>query len=510
MMRVGDILYQTSLRWPERDALLYGDQRYTYRQWNDRVNAVAAGFKKMGLERGDRVATFAFNSEALVTTALALQKLGLVYVPINFRLASEELDFILRDSGAKVLCFDEELATVVDSVGETVPIRIVYGDPAQSNHKALNFESIVNYGAGEPGVDVDPSDPSVVMYTSGTTGRPKGALLDHQAQWINTLLCALELGTVVSDRTLHMAPLYHVAAFHVMLLPHVLVGATNVILRKFSAETALKAIRDNQISTVLGVPTQYDQLASFLKGGTALTDSLRLAVTTGSLISGKTSHWVRRQMCANLICVYGMTECTSLLTILNSDQWSSVDNCIGRALLGVEARVVKLQMPIDVDCVVADGEPGVLVARTPKLMKGYFGRPDKTVDIIRGGWIITGDVVTRDHDGVFALIDRYDDMIISGGENVYPQEVERVLIQHPGVRDCVVIGVPDSTWGQLIKAFVVRNSADVNEKSLEDFCLDGRLARYKRPRYIEFVDEIPRNPSGKVLRKDLRMRNSRG
>ena len=504
-MIVGDILYQSALRWPEREAIVYGDRRYSYRQWNDRVNGFAAGLTKLGLVKGDRVATFAFNSEALVTTAFALQKLGLVYVPVNFRLSSDELRYILRDAGIKALCFDHDLASVVASAQDEVGIKICFG-PNQADFAAFDFESLVQPAAAEPDVAIAPGDASVVMYTSGTTGQPKGVLLDHEAQWVNTVLCALEFGLRAQDRSLHMAPLYHVAAHHVMLLPHILVGAANVILRKFSPEAALHAVREHGISTVLGVPTQYDQIAAFTNRRSAGTETLRLAVTTGSLINGHTASWARQNLCANFVCVYGMTECTSLLTILGADQWGRGDNCIGRALIGVEARLIDPDGMLDVHRLAAEGERGILVARTPKLMKEYLGQPEKTADRLREGWLITGDIMLRDADGYFFLIDRHDDMIISGGENIYPQEVERVLIQHPDVADCAVIGVPDSTWGQVVKAFVVRRDAGLSAEHLDAFCLEGRLARYKRPRFIEFVDEIPRNPSGKTLRKDLRLR----
>ncbi len=505
-MIAGDILYQSALRWPEREAIVYGERRYTYRQWNERVNGVAAGLANLGITKGDRVATFAFNSEALVTTAFALQKLGAVYVPVNFRLSTDELRYILRDAGIKALCFDQDLASVVAPVQDEIGIKIFFGTAGQADFAALDFEALVQPNVAEPDVAIAPGDASVVMYTSGTTGQPKGVLLDHQAQWVNTVLCALEFGLRPEDRSLHMAPLYHVAAHHVMLLPHILVGAANVILRKFSPAAALNAIREHDISTVLGVPTQYDQMATFTNRSAAGTDSLRLAVTTGSLINGHTARWARNHLCANFVCVYGMTECTSLLTILGADQWERGDNCIGRALVGVETRLIEPDGVLDVHRPAAEGARGILIARTPKLMKEYLGQPEKTADRLREGWLVTGDIMLRDADGYFFLIDRHDDMIISGGENIYPQEVERVLMQHPQVVDCAVIGMPDPTWGQVVKAFVVRSAAALTAQHLDAFCLEGRLARYKRPRFIEFVDEIPRNPSGKTLRKELRLR----
>jgi fatty-acyl-CoA synthase len=322
---------------------------------------------------------------------------------------------------------------------------------------------------------------------------------------LNTVFCALEMGLTPADRTLHIAPLFHVAAFHVMFLPHVLVGASNIVVRKFAPQAVLDAVRKHEITTLLAVPTQFDRLAVEISDAVHVAKSLRLALNTGAPIKRHTADAIRRKITPSLGAVYGLTESSSLLTILLPEELERRGcDFIGRPLVGVEIRVVEVRDPPDVNAEAVPGTPGILIARTSKLMDAYLHQPEKTAETIRDGWLITGDIVLEDADGFFQLIDRADDMIRSGGENIYPQEVERILLQHPGVADCAVIGVQDEEWGESVKAFVVRRDAGLTAEQLDAFCLDGRLARYKRARMIEFVGEIPRNPSGKILRNLLR------
>jgi fatty-acyl-CoA synthase len=504
-MLIGRILYETARRWPNRVAIIQDEKVLTYDEWNRRVNAVARSLaERFGIRKGDRVGIIAFNSIEQLTAALALQKMGAVYVSINFRLSIDELRYQIEDSGLKVLIFGTELADTVLPCADIVTVLIAIG-PERKLSAGVSFADLEGVSDEEPVVAIDQSDPSLIMYTSGTTGRPKGVVLSHAAQYLNTLLCALEMKLTPSDRTLHIAPLFHVAAYHVMLLPHILVGASNIIIRKFEPQTVIAAIREHQITTMLAVPTQFDRIAAEIPDVSHVGTSLRLAFNTGAPIKRRTVEAIRRKITPQLGAVYGLTECSSLLTVLLPEELVRRGaDCIGRPLVGVEVRVIEISDEPDVEAVVNRGEAGMLIGRTEKLMDGYLHLPDKTAETIKDGWLLTGDIVVEDQDGYFRLVDRADDMIRSGGENVYPQEVERVLLQHANVADCAVIGVPDEEWGERVKAFIVRRSRDLTADALDAFCLDGRLARYKRPKIIEFVDEIPRNPSGKILRKLLR------
>jgi fatty-acyl-CoA synthase len=505
-MLIGRLLYETARRWPNNTAIVEDGVALSYAQWNRRVNAVAKALaERFGVRKGTSVGIFAFNSTEQVTAAMALQKLGAVYVTINFRLSVDELRYQIEDSGLGVLIFDGELAATVLPCASLVKALSAIAPDGAAPSGAVAFSALEGDDADEPVAAIEPGDPSLIMYTSGTTGRPKGVVLSHRAQYLNTLYCALEMNLSAADRTLHLAPLFHVAAFHVMLLPHILVGAANYIVRKFDSAAAVEAIRQHQITTLLAVPTQFDRMAAEIAEPARACHSIRLAFNTGAPIKRRTVEAIRRSITPNLGAVYGLTECASLLSILFPKELERRGaDCIGRALIGVDIRVIAIAEEPDVNAVVRRGEPGILIGRTGKLMDGYLGRPEKTAETVKDGWLITGDVVVEDDDGFYLLVDRADDMIRSGGENIYPQEVERVLLQHPAVVDCAVIGVQDNEWGESVKAFVVSRDPALTAQALDAFCLDGRLARYKRPRIIEFVRDIPRNPSGKILRKNLR------
>jgi fatty-acyl-CoA synthase len=506
-MLIGRILCETARRWPDNIAIVEGEDLLSYSQWNRRVNAVAHSLaKRVKVCKGDRVGILAFNSTDQLTAAMAIQKLGAVYVALNYRLSIDELRYQIEDSGLNVLFFDEELVDTVLPSSDIVRTLIVmrHGDDLPAG--AMSFSELEGGRTEEPFVAIEPNDSSLIMYTSGTTGRPKGVVLSHRAQYLNTLYCALEMKLGPDDRTLHIAPLFHVAAFHVMLLPHVLVGATNYVIRKFEPQTAVETIRTHKITTLLAVPTQYDRMAAEISDAAAqVGSSIRFAFNTGAPIKQRTVDAIRRKITPRLGAVFGLTECSSLLSILFPEELERRgSDCIGRSLVGVEIRVVAICDELDVNAVVPRGEAGILIGRTEKMMDGYLHRADKTAETIKDGWLVTGDVVVEDEDGYLRLVDRADDMIRSGGENIYPQEVERVLLQYSGVVDCAVIGVADEEWGERVKAFIVRGSPDVTAEALDAFCLDGKLARYKRPKIIEFVSDIPRNPSGKILRKMLR------
>lgn len=505
-MLIGRLLYETARRWPDNVAIVDGDTVLTYAMWNRQVNAVARNLAaRLGVRKGDRVGIIAYNSAEQLTAAMAIFKLGAVYVPINFRLSVDEFRYQIEDAGLTVLFFDTDLADTVLACASLVKTLVAFRPAGSLPQSVVHYANLEGDVLQEPGVSVAPDDPSLIMYTSGTTGRPKGVVLSQRAQYLNTVFCALELGLTPTDRTLHIAPLFHVAAFHVMLLPHVLVGAANVIVRRFEAQTVVDALRKFEITTLLAVPTQFDRMADEIPDDAHVGKSLRLALNTGAPIKKRTADAIRRKITPSLGSVYGLTESSSLLSILMPEEFDRRGaNCIGRPLVGVEIRVVDIRDELDVDAEVPKGTRGILIARTDKLMDEYLHRPDKTAQTIREGWLITGDVVIEDQDGYFQLVDRADDMIRSGGENIYPQEVERVLLQHQGVADCAVIGIADEEWGERVKAFVVRRDSEVSAEQLDAFCLDGRLARYKRPRTIEFVSEIPRNPSGKILRVALR------
>jgi fatty-acyl-CoA synthase len=348
------------------------------------------------------------------------------------------------------------------------------------------------------------------MYTSGTTGRPKGVMITHRHQWLNTVLCGWEMNIRADDRTLHVAPLYHSAAYHNFFLPHIMVGGCNILLPSLDPERIATLLQRERVTLLFGVPTIYALLAD---SNPALWDrsvgaSLRLCVSSSAGIRPDTVAWIRERLCPTFMNVYGLTETAGNCTILEPEQVHRFGaiNCIGRSLIGMETRVVRASADEDVrpDEEVAVGEVGQLILRGPKVMLGYLNRPEQTAAKLRHGWLYPGDLVYRDEDHYYYILDRLDDAISVGAEIVYPKEVERVLDQHPKVRQSAAIGVPDPTWGQVVKAFVAP-AGELTPQEVRDFCRQsGQLATFKLPREVQVVAEIPTNPSGKVLKRELR------
>jgi fatty-acyl-CoA synthase len=511
---VGQILTESARRWPERCALVdERDRRWTYAAWNSRVNQLAHALARLGIGHGDRVAFYLRNVEALATAHLATQKLGAVSVPLNFRLREGEIPLIVEDSRARVLLFERQLSSRIDRARPALGgVEQFICVDAGTRDDALDYETLLGEApADEPRTTVHPDDLGVLMYTSGTTGRPKGVMITHRHQWLNTVLVGWETGITADDSTLHVAPLYHSAAYHNFFLPHLMVGGCNVLMPVLDPERIAATLRRERITLLFGVPTIYALLADSSPSlwDRAVGATLRLCVSSSAAIRPETVEWIREQLCQTYSNVYGLTETSGNVTVLEPSQvhrFGAV-NCIGRSLIGMETRVVRASPDQDVlpEDEVGEGEVGQLIVRGPKVMLGYLNRPEQTAAKLRHGWLYPGDLVYRDADHYLYILDRLDDAISVGAEMVYPKEVERVLDLHPGVKQSAVIGMPDPTWGQVVKAFVVPRGADLSPQEVRDFCRQsGQLASFKVPREVQVVAEIPTNPSGKVLKRELR------
>ncbi|MCC7485752.1 MAG: AMP-binding protein [Burkholderiales bacterium] len=506
-MLLGTLLRESARRAPLAEAIVDEGRRWTYRQWNAEVNRVAHGLLDLGIGVGDRVACSLTNRIEFLTVMFATQKIGALAVPLNYRLTPAELDVIGADCLPKAWCFEAHTAP---ALAETALMR--EKDIAWIACDGAGCVDATAYGDLLAGSDGEPAEPmidsgaaSLIMYTSGTTGRPKGVVLSHQAQYLNSALMLAELGLAAGDRTLHIAPLYHVAAYHVIALPLVMAGGANVLVRRYEPETVASWIEREGITTVLGAPTHFELWAAHgrIPAGAA-PGRLRSAYITGAPARADNVAWIRERLTPGLWNVYGQTEASSLITLLPPAEMHRMGalNCIGRNLMGMETRIVAPGSGY----AAADSEPdiGELVSRGDKMMTEYYRAPDKTAAKLRSGWLHTGDLVQRDADGYYYLVGRVDDLIITGGENVYPLEIEQVLAEAPEVADCAVVGVPDPVWGQIIAAFVVpRGECDL--RALARYA-EGRLATHKRPRRWTTIDAVPRNPSGKVLLRELRTR----
>lgn len=501
-MLIRRTLERTAARWPDREAVVDGDHRMTYREWNRAVDRVAGSLHTLGIEAGTRVGMFTHNCFEQVTTYLAAAALGAIAVPLNHRLAPGELSFLMNASESELLVYDPDLLTVVESARSDIATNPNFvstgtGELGHSFTDLLNGEELTQRG------DPNPDGTSVMMHTSGTTGRPKLVELTPRGQWINSLSCAVELDYSAADRALNMAPLYHSAGYLNLFLPVMHVGGTNVIMRSFDPVEALEIIDRERITTTLGVPTQYHRFQQV--DAARSPDTLRLATVSGAQFGQDVVEWVTTNLCTRFVNVYGLTESTGFVTILHATDLNRMEGgfCIGKPFLNMDVRLVEIGDNVPPDATIQEGERGQLITRGEKVMRGYYGRPDATSEALVDGWLYTGDVAVN-RDGYYYLVDRVDNMIISGGENIYPAEIERALNEHPQIEQSAVVGEADSDLGERVVAHVKRGDQSLTPGEIESYWRSrDDIADFKRPRKITFVDDIPKNPSGKIVRHEL-------
>lgn len=474
---------------PERAALVFDDETTTYAELSLRITKLAAGLRAAGVSEGDRVAYLGPNHPAFVETLFATTALGGIFVPLNFRLTAPEIEHILADSGARVLIYAPQSAKVVQGL-ETVPAKVVALEDPEPGEG--HYETWLAEGDETPiDVAVAADDVALILYTSGTTGRPKGAMLTHANLLWNTfnLLIGVDVGG--DEVTLVTAPLFHIAALAQTLLPTVVKGGCALITASWDVDRCYDLIEKYGVTWMFGVTTMYAALAASPRWAAADLSSVRSLICGGASIPEELVRTYQRRglvFCAG----YGMTETAPGVTFLEARESGGR---VGSAGVPVFFADVRLDAP--------GHRPGEVLVKGPNVTPGYWRNPEATAAAFtEDGWFRTGDLATVDEDGHFRIVDRLKDMFISGGENVYPAEVENVLFEHPAVMEAAVIGVPDAKWGEVGCAFVVA-SGDVTGDELREFLL-GRLAKYKVPARFEFVERLPRTASGKVRKAELR------
>jgi fatty-acyl-CoA synthase len=470
---------------PGRVALSCGGRDLTYRDLRERTYRLASALAGLGVRRGDRVAYLGANEPALVETLFAAGLLGAVFVPLNTRLATPELRFVLQDADASVLL----LGTGRDGGG--LPGRHV---------TAGEYEDLLASGSPQP-IDepVSQDDVCLIMYTSGTTGRPKGAMLTHANLIWNTVNLLVDVPLAHDEVTLVSAPLFHIAALAQTLIPTVLKGGRAILEPSFDVERTFGLIERERVTVMFGVPSMFGFLARSPRWAEADLSSLRHLLCGGAPVP---EPLIRTYQDRGLTFLqgYGMTETAPGALFLGAEH--SVDKA-GSAGVPCFFSDVRLVTPDGADA--APGEPGEVYVQGPNVMAGYWRRPEETAKVLSpDGWLRSGDIGVADEDGYVRISDRIKDVIISGGENVYPAEVESALYEHPAVAECAVIGVADDKWGEVGMALVVLRPGATAEAGELLKHLDGRLARYKIPKYLEFVAELPKNAAGKLLKAPLR------
>jgi len=506
-MRLHDFLDYRAREQPDDEFAVQGDRRLTYREARELTCRLASALVSEGLAVGDRVGFLSKNSIEFVLFYYAASRAGVVPVPLNYRLAGPEWAYILTDAGVKLLFAEAGLAEAIDPVCGDVPTlrrRIVVGKAVAGWD---TWDDVVSGCAMvDPQRPVSATDDLYQMYTSGTTGRPKGAVLTHGAVAGQLHQALVGIGIGRGERMLVVAPLYHAAAV-ITALATVQSGGSLVIQSEFDPVAVVGALSTERIVHALLVPAMIQFcLVAVPDVRERRYDDLRLIIYGASPIAEQTLRDAIEVFHCDFLQGYGMTETTAAVTyLMPADHQRAMRGepklllSAGRAMLGTDVRIVDGD-----DRPVPNGTIGEIVARGPQIMRGYWNLPEATAEALRGGWMHTGDAGILDDEGYLYIQDRVKDMIVSGGENVYPREVEDVLYQHPAVAEAAVIGVPSAQWGEEVKAIVVpKRDVAVTAEELVEFC-KGRLGGYKRPRSVDFVDALPRNPSGKVLKKDLR------
>jgi len=480
---------------PQRTALVHETTAHTYAELADRVTRLAHALRSLGIGPGDRVAYLGPNHPALAETLFATGLLGAVFVPLNTRLAVPELAYNLDDSGAETLLWAAEFAGAVAELRETVKVReyVAVGD---------EYERLLE-GADNTPLDeqVALDDVCMIQYTSGTSGRPKGVMLSHGNIAWNCYNILLDVDVSSDEVSLVSAPMFHTAALNQLFLPTVLKGGTSVLMSSFDPEHAFELIAEQRVSWMFGVPTMFLAMAQSARWAEADLSSVRILMCGGAPVPESLIYTYQER---GLVFLqgYGLTETSPGALFLRTADSVRKAGAAGTPCFFTDVRVVH---PDGTD--VAPGEVGEVLIEGPNVSNGYWQLPDATeAAFTDDGWFRSGDAAVVDDEGYVTIVDRVKDMFISGGENVYPAEVEHLIHANPDIADCAVIGVPDERWGEVGRAIVVlREGATTTAADILDF-LTGKIAKYKIPKSVVLVDALPRNATGKLLRARLRER----
>lgn len=507
-MLISDIPRKNARLYSDRIALIEGDVRLTFFEFNQRVNRLANAILNLGVSKGDRVAVLNHNGYQYIELYFACAKAGTPIVPLNFRSNGQELAYIMNNSDAKLIFFGSAYLNVVEEVKAQTPgiIGLVSIDQKLAGH--LFYDDLIKKDSSpeEPDVLIDENDIVVLGYTGGTTGLPKGVMTTHRNLVSSCYNSVIDIRIRTGMVYLNTPPLFH-AGDAMAMFAFAFMGATNVVLSSFSPEAVLKTIEKYKVTHGLLVPAMILAILQYPRVKDFDLSSMECVIYGTAPMPVEPLKRAMRLFKCNFLQVYGSTETFVPMSMLipedhvfegTPEQIRRMASA-GREVVGMEARIVD-----DDDKEVPIGEVGEIIVRGHNVMKGYWELPELTTESLRNGWYHTGDLGKMDEGHYIYIVDRKKDMIISGGENIYPKEIEDILFEHPNVAEATVVGIPDENWGESIKAFVIKKTDTfVTETDLLEYCKQ-RLASYKKPRSIEFVDTLPRSTAGKVLKHEIR------
>jgi acyl-CoA synthetase (AMP-forming)/AMP-acid ligase II len=499
-MNLPDLLAHQARKFSAKEAIVTPTDRITYRDWHTSVNKLADSLQKLGIQKGDKVVLHMPNTKEFLYTYIAVQRLGALIVPINAKLVQHEVAYILDHSDAKMFVTHEMLFEGVRNLGNDGSRTFIKTGEATDGW--LSLESLIAGGSpDEISCDLTEDDEASILYTSGTTGDPKGVVFTYRSILTVAGMIAIEMEMKPESRVLHIMPLSHSAPLHLFMAAGIYVGAAHVVVPTFTPDLLLGTVENEKITHFFGAPIAYLASAKHPKIESFDLSSMKYWVYGGAPLSTQEVKFVKKQFATDrLMCVYGLTEAGPSGTLLTFEDHDTKAGSIGkRSALHCEIRIVD-ENGQDV----AQGEVGEIILRGEGNMKGYYKDPVKTAETLRGDWLYTGDMAKQDEEGFYWVVDRKKDIIISGGVNIYPKEIEDQLLAHPQITDCAVVGVPNPDWGETVKAFVViEGEMEDPAASCREF-LQDKLASYKIPKLYEELEALPRNATGKLLKNQLR------
>ena len=496
----------------EKTAYFFLGEKSSYSELDTAITKFASALAMLGVKQGDHIALLLGNSPQFVISLYGALRAGAVVIPINPIYTADEIGYIIKNGDVKVVVGLDLIIPFTEKMHSYLPQveHFIICETAQENTweqdvknesvsvKMKSFSRILAEGERFfQGPNLEEDDVALILYTSGTTGKPKGAMLTHRNLYSNAKDVADYLKMNEEDQVITALPMFHVFCLTVALNAPLMSGAALIIVPKFSPKEIFSVAKTYQATVFAGVPTMYNFLFQYPEGDPSDLQSLRLCISGGASLPVALLHHFEKKFNVVISEGYGLSE-ASPVTCFNPLDRPRKAGSIGTSILHVENKIVN-----ELGEEVQDGEVGELIVRGPNVMKGYYKMPEETAAAIRDGWLYTGDLARKDDEGYFYIVDRKKDMILVGGYNVYPREVEEALYNHPDVVEVAVFGVPDPNFGEAVKSFVVCNNPNLTEADLLAYCKE-HLAKYKVPASIDFIAELPKNTTGKILRRALK------
>lgn len=508
-MNLSSQLSLSAKTYRDKPAFIFEGKETSYGELDVLINKFADSLQQLGVKKGDHLALVLGNSPYFVIALYGAMRAGATVIPVNPIYTPDEIGYILNNGDVKTIVTFDLLLPLIEKMNPALPgvEHIISCETPESkldasalsiSTKLKSFTNLISSSVSEPvPVELDEEDVAVILYTSGTTGKPKGAMLTHKNLFSNASDVGSYLKMNNTDKVVATLPMFHVFCLTVSLNAPLISGATLLIVPRFSPAEIFKLVKTYEATLFAGVPTMYNFLLQHEGGNVEDLESLRLCISGGASMPVALLKGFEQKFQVVVSEGYGLSE-ASPVTSFNPLNRPRKAGSIGTNILNVENKVVN-ELGEEVPC----GQVGELIVKGPNVMKGYYKMPEETAHTIRDGWLYTGDLATMDEEGYFTIVDRKKDMVIVGGYNVYPREVEEVLYNHPGVVEVAVVGVPDPNQGEAVKCFVVLKDQSLTEEGLKEYCRE-HLAKYKVPSTIEFLEELPKNTIGKILRRALK------